>query len=159
MRLKKFLVSVVLNLSLLSTVANADIFLHSDRLAGEDMCAGLAGLWKGNGSVSAKVLGINIKCEYYGNATVRETGLHTYSTDVLFELQSGSNLCPGKEAYTLPGTCDSNTGQITMKSNEADLTGHLENNGKQASLKGTVKIKVKNQTITANANSVVLTKQ
>lgn len=158
MQLKKIFSGIVISLSLLSTAAHADIFIHSPIESG-DVCDNLVGTWVGGGSITAKVLGATIKCEYYGKGVVQQTGDHAYSTNVDFELQSGGNLCPGHQSYTIPGTCDSKTGAITMKSNEADLTGMLENNGTKASLKGTVKIVVKSRTFTANVNSMVLIKQ
>lgn len=159
MKLKKLLIGTVLSLSLVSFAAQADVKFQRHAIAGQDMCAGLTGPWAGGGTMTAKILGVTVKCDYYGNAIVTEPSPHNYSVDVVFDLQSGSSLCPGQQAYILPGTCDSNTGAITLKTDDVNLWGSINEAGTEASLEGTVRITIKGKSITGTVNQLNLVKQ
>lgn len=159
MKMKLLFIGVMSNLIFGATMANADVVFQTNRVAGQDACEGLNGAWAGGGTMTAKVLGVNVKCDYYGNANVTEPSMRNYSVDVVFDLQSGSAVCPGRQAYTLPGTCDSETGAIILKTDDVNLWGNLENNATQAKLQGTVKVSIKGRSITGNVNNLVLNKQ
>ena len=158
MRLRKLLIGVLVNSCLFST-ANADVLFQMSAVPGQDICENLTGPWAGGGTMTAKVIGINIKCDYYGNATVTKPSTDSYVVDVVFDLQSGSAVCPGQQAYTLPGTCDSQTGAIVLKTNDVQLHGNIDSAGNQATLQGTVKINIMNRSVTGNVNNLVLNKQ
>lgn len=139
MQLKGFLISAIASLSIFSTVANANIIIFSPSFKGEDVCAQVTGPWVGDGTVTARVLGVKIKCEYSGNALISATAdPHQFSADIDLHLISG--VCPASESFIMPGTCDSSTGAINIKNDEANLTGTLTNGGTEAHLTGTVKI-------------------
>lgn len=154
--MKKIISGFFMSLLFVSITGQAGIFTHFTH---EDHCANLSGIWKGYGLISAKVGRFPVKCEYTGTAIVTETGDHTYNTSVDLALKSGDNVCPKDESYIIPGTCNGSTGSIKLKSNDVDLMGKVENKGTKALLKGTVTISVRNQTLTANVDEMVLLKQ
>ena len=159
MKLKKMVVGALFGLSLISFGVNADVRFQKKSVSGQDICEGLTGPWVGGGTMTAKILGVTVKCDYYGDAVVTEPSPHNYSVDVVFDLQSGSALCPGRQTYTLPGTCDSQNGNITLKSDDVNLWGTINESGTQASLEGTVRVTIKGKSIIGTVNQLDLVKQ
>ena len=156
MQLKKIVVGLALNLALLSTAANADILFNS--MSG-DVCSSVPGVWTGTGTVTAKVLGVNVKCQYGGTALVTSTSNpYVFSVDVSLNLISG--ICPSDEHLVLTGNCDSATGAFALKSSEANLSGKVSEDGNTVeNLTGTVDIKIKGVTVTGHVSDMNLHKQ
>lgn len=139
MQLKGFLISAIASLSIFSTVANANILIFSPSFQGGDICSEINGPWVGEGTVTARVLGVKVRCEYNGNALISASvDPHSFSADIDLHLISG--VCPSSESFIMPGTCDGSTGAINIQNDDANLTGTLTNNGTEAHLTGTVKI-------------------
>jgi len=153
MQHKKLYLFALLHLSLWSATANANVILHSE--AG-NVCEQISGPWTGTGTVSANLRGIKIKCDYSGNAIATSSDPGVFSIDVTLTLISG--LCPSSAHIVSPGTCDSETGTISLQSDEADLTGTLSSDGRSANLTGTVQVPVKGRTLTATVEKMNLNK-
>src|SRR5690348_3607846 len=99
MNFKKLFIVTCLNLSLFSVAANANPIFQAESKTGQGYCQNLSGPWSGGGTLTAKVLGVDVRCDYAGRATVVEPSPYNYSVDVVFDLQSGSKVCPGRQAY------------------------------------------------------------
>jgi hypothetical protein len=139
MQFKTVIFSAIASLAIFSSSANANIVIFSPTFTGEDICSKVNGAWVGEGTVTAKVLGVKIKCEYNGNAFITGTAdPHTFSADINLHLTNG--ICPPSESFIMPGSCNPATGAINIQSDEANLSGTLSNNGTEAHLTGTVKI-------------------
>lgn len=157
MVLKKVVLGVMLNLALFSS-AFADIQVQpSATLSGADVCASVPGPWTGSGTVTAKVLGVTVRCDYKGNATVYETSTSgAFTAEVIMNIVSG--VCPATQSLTLPGTCNSSTGAIALQSPDADLRGTMAPDGQSATLTGTVNIPIMGKTVKANVERLDLYK-
>ncbi|HEX2548972.1 MAG TPA: hypothetical protein VHM20_04025 [Gammaproteobacteria bacterium] len=153
MQLKKILVSAIISLSIFSAVANANIRVFSDSHT-ENLCANVEGKWIGSGTVTARVMGMKVSCDYAGQSFI--TGSENFSANI--DLQLSSGICPSSENFILPGTCDSATGAITLQSDDANLTGTLSNNGTQANFTGTVNIPIMGKTVVATVERMELHK-
>jgi hypothetical protein len=156
MVLKKIALSAMLNLALLSS-AYAGIMIQPSAMLGNDVCANVPGAWTGVGTITAKVVGVTVRCDYKGTATVSDTSSPgVFTADVNMNIVSG--ICPTNQNFTLPGTCDSTTGVIALQSSDADLKGSMAADGLSATLTGTVSVPIMGKTVKANVESLVLQK-
>lgn len=159
MQFKNLLKSITLSVIVFSSAANANIMFHSTSLKNEDMCANVTGLWLGTATVTAKVMGKSVTCDYSGKAMITATSdPSVFSADINLKNVSGPCDAAGDQSMTLPGTCDAATGVIALQSDEADLTGSLSSDGNSATLSGTVSIPIFGRTVKANVTEMNLHK-
>jgi hypothetical protein len=150
MALRKYLMGAFLNLFLFTTAANANYFEDND------MCTRIIGGWTGDMAVSAELAGREVVCKYHGSAFVTKKNASDNDVKFIFDLQSGPNICPKREIYAILGTCDSQRSTMTLKSDTVNLTGPLTYNGWKADLRGTVNIKILNESMIANVYNLVM---
>lgn len=154
MQFKTILSGILLNLSFFP-LAHANIYFPGS--AGVDLCANVTGHWEGAGKVSTVIHGTKITCDYSGNALVSKTP-EAYSADVTMKKTSGSSLCPDSESYSVPGTCNGDTGVLILHDDKTDLKGQLYDNGTKASFTGTVTLPVKDKELIATVEQLDLSK-
>lgn len=111
---------------LISTSAFANINNDSDT------CNNLAGNWSGKGDVKLFVL----SCKYDAKVKVGEG--NPAVVDITVNKSGGSFLCPKSVQHTVMGSC--NNGDLTMKDDKVDVKGKLSEEGRSASLSGTIKV-------------------
>ncbi len=156
MKFKQVALAVALNLALISTPSHADIIFQSSK-AGLNACDNIDGNWTGTGVVTAKVLGIKITCKYQGTGIVTNTDPYKFNLDV--DLKSSSAICPNTKKV-IAGFCDPVARLIVLSSADAELSGHISEDGRSADdITGKVSITVMKQTILANVDEMRLHKQ
>jgi len=153
MQLKRVLVSVIASLSLFSATANANVKIFSSS-SSQNLCTDIQGQWIGNGTVTARFMGVKIRCDYAGDTYI--TGAEDFSADIHLHLTSG--ICPAAEDFIMPGICNGNTGMISLESDEANLSGTLSNDGKQVNFTGTVNIPMGGTTVVGTVERMELHK-
>lgn len=142
MQLKRVLISVIASLSVLSTTANANVSIFSSSNV-QNLCSNIQGQWVGNGTVTARVMGVKVRCDYSGDTYI--TGAENFSADINLRLSSG--VCPASESFIMPGTCNPSTGAIALESDDANLVGTMSNDGTQVNFTGTVNIPIGGSTV------------
>lgn len=140
MSLKKVLVIAAASF-LLSPLAYANVTV---RLMSPDNCDSIIGSWAGSGTIKDGW----IKCEYSGNG-IATGSAEFFNMHIILNKKSGM-FCPNDETYDLPGEC--HNGQLTLKTDSADLKGNLNEAGTEADVTGTVSFDVLGHTITADAD-------
>lgn len=126
--------------------------------ATQNVCDSAVGHWEGTGVVSTKILNQKIICKYKGVAQIEPTDTqYTYRFDVGMTIISG--ICPKSEKEVLLGQCDPHTGNVVLKSSDADLSGSLSPDGKSATLHGTVNIPIQGRILSANVDEMDLHKK
>jgi len=157
MKFKSFILTSGIALSCITTSAFADIFVQMPSSHSQDLCASITGNWEGTGTVSSKIARQTIRCEYKGKGEASASfGVQTFT--IKTELTRLSGLCPESAEFTVPGTCDSETGKVVLKSDEANLSGVLTNNGTAVNLTGTVNVTVSGVKVKANVERMEIHK-
>jgi hypothetical protein len=150
-----FLKSVtVCALFIFGSAAHANIFSSS---LNADVCSNVEGPWVGDGTVSAKVFGKTVRCDYKGGAYVSAAAdPHSFQLAVDLTLESG--LCPPSAKFDVPGNCNGATGLVTIKTADANLEGLLSPDGNYVNLTGTVTLPVMGKDVVGTVERMELHK-
>lgn len=145
-----------LSAAFISTTASANITVFT--FGGEETCNSLAGNWEGKGTVIAyldKDKKIKITCEYNGKMVATSTGPGAYNLHA--DLSETKGICPKSESFDIGGTCEN--GKITLKTDNADLSGDLSADGKSATMSGSVSVDVAGKKINADIRDLSIHKK
>ncbi len=138
-------------LFLLATEAEANITMQT---SSPTACEHIAGHWVGTGTVSAVII-VKINCKYHGEGEISMIDDHTFNMSMALSKESG--ICPDHESFQLRGTCQN--GSITLKTEDADLVGSLNEQGTAADAHGTVVVRIGDKKVNANVDSMHLEKR
>lgn len=134
-----------------STYAN--IVVQPQGVATTDICSALPGTWTGQGTVKAGI----VSCHYHGTAHIINA-TNKAGIELKADLYKDSGaFCPDKDSITLPGTCEN--GAIILASDDANLNGNIDGDGKAAHLNGEVSFSVLGKRVTAKVDDLEMQKQ
>jgi hypothetical protein len=114
------------------------------KLFAMDYCFNIPGPWSGNAKLIYHMGPRMYRCEYLGKifmSTPVDDRSH-FDGDMNFKLVSG--ICSPRLKMQFAGICNGATGSFIIKTNDADVTGQLSEDGMSASIEGTLTIPILN---------------
>jgi hypothetical protein len=150
MKMKKL---ILLSTCLIATAANASVSIHAPTNLGVDFCANLSGTWVGGGTIETDWAA----CHYKGTAIVSKDPNLATTYNITMDLNRDAGVCPQHETFELPATCANNT--LTVATDNADMTGDVNNTGTEANLNGTIFVVIGDSRVEARVKDVMLQKQ
>jgi hypothetical protein len=152
MKLKKLIIVMTCILSVHSAYANVSIKARSN--SATDFCGGLTGTWTGGGTIETSFT----TCHYKGTAIVAENAAKTTAYSITMDLvRDDGTMCPDRATMELIADCENNI--LTVDTDNADMSGQVNDTGTAADLNGKLFVNVGGQRIEATVRDVHLDKQ
>lgn len=122
-----------------------------------DFCSNLPGPWDGNAIVSYTIAANTLRCEYTVKALLSRPVLDPYHFTADISLKRASGVCFLNAHLIVPGICNGTTGEISIQTDDANLSGMTD--GSTAKLHGQLNIRILGKVMTTDVEKLELQKR